>query len=285
MAASDAPPERSRRPALLAASYRAGARLVRAFPPGIRHAAAAPGGSAWYWLSPGQRRAALDIYAAALGRDRSEPEVARVAKRAFQNYGRVLMDFLLLGGLGPAELLERVTVDGRHHLDSALADGHGAILAGPHMGSWDVSFSYAGALGYRAVAVTDRFPGSLNDAVVRSRERFGVKVIMPGRAAVRTLTAALQSNGVIGLVCDLEHGPGVEVKFFGRRAIVPSGPAALALKMGAPLMPVCQHTTSPGRHHIHIDPPMNLGEDESKESVMQRVINRFQDFMRERTDQ
>jgi KDO2-lipid IV(A) lauroyltransferase len=258
---------------------------VRAFPPGIRHAAAAPGGSAWYWLSSGQRRAALDNYAAALGRDRSDPEVARVARRAFQNYGRVLTDFVLLGGLTPAELVERVTVEGLEHLDDALARGRGAIMAAPHMGSWDVSLSYAGALGYRAVAVTERFPGSLNDAVVRSRERFGVRVIMLGRAAVRTLTATLQSNGVIGLICDLQQGPGVEVKFFGHRAIVPSGPAALALKMGAALMPVYQYSTSPGRHHIHVDPPLTLGEADSKVGVMQRVIDRFQEFIQERPDQ
>src|SRR3989441_13011102 len=85
-------PARSR-PQLLAASYRAGARALRATPSGLRHAAAAPGGLAWFWLSRGQRRAALDNYAAALGRERTDPAVARVARRAFQNYGRMLMDF------------------------------------------------------------------------------------------------------------------------------------------------------------------------------------------------
>jgi KDO2-lipid IV(A) lauroyltransferase len=245
----------------------------------------APGGSAWFWLSSGQRRAALDNYAAALGRDRSDPEVARVARRAFQNYGRVLMDFLLLGSLTPADLLDRVTLEGREHLDTALAGGRGAILASPHMGSWDVSFSYAGALGFRAVAVAERFPGSLNDVVVSSRERFGTKIVMLGRAAVRTLTATLQSNGIVGLICDLEQGPGVDVKFFGRTAVVPGGPAALALKMGAPLMPMYQYRTSPGRHQVLIDPPLSLSGGDSKESVMQRIIDRFEQFIRGCPDQ
>src|SRR6266849_358859 len=109
MAASAASRERSRRPPLLAASYRVGARVLRALPPGLRHAAAAPGGTAWYWLSPAQRRAALDNYAAALGRARTDPEVARVAKRAFQNYGRMLMDSLRLGSLSPSEVLDKMS--------------------------------------------------------------------------------------------------------------------------------------------------------------------------------
>ena len=285
MAASAASRERSRRPPLLAASYRAGARILRVLPPGLRHAAAAPGGTAWYWLSPGQRRAALDNYAAALGRNRSDPEVARVARRAFQNYGRMLMDFVLMGSLTPDELKERVILEGRDDLDAALARGRGVIMAVPHMGSWDLAGSYGGAVGYKISAVAERFPGSLNDAVVATRQRFGMQVIMLGRSAVRALTQALRDNHVVALLCDLEQGPGVEVRFFGRRAIVPGGPAALALKTGAALMPANQYATAPGRHRIHLDPPLSLGEGESKEHVMQRVIDRFQDFIRERPDQ
>lgn len=285
MAASAASCERSRRPPLLAGSYRAGARILRAVPPGIRHAAAAPGGTAWYWLSAGQRRAALDNYAAALGCERTDPEVARVARRAFQNYGRMLMDFLLMGSLAPDELVDRVTIDGREHLDASLARGKGAIMAVPHMGSWDVAGSYAGALGYKISAVAERFPGSLNDAVLQTRQRFGMTVIMLGRAAIRAITESLRANHIVALLCDLEQGPGVDVRFFGRRSIVPGGPAALALKTGAALMASTQFRTEPGRYHIHLDPALSIGEGEGKEHLMQRVIDRFEDFIRERPDQ
>lgn len=285
-AASAASREPGRRPPLLAASYSVGARILRVLPPGFRHAAAAPGGSAWYWLSAAQRRAALDNYGAALGRERSDPDVARVARRAFQNYGRMLMDFLLMGSLTPAELIQRMTVDGRDNLDAGLDLGRGVIMAVPHMGSWDMAGSYAGALGYPISAVAERFPGTLNDAVIRTRQRFGLDVILLGRAAVRSVTEALRANRIVALLCDLEQGPGVEISFFGRRATVPGGPAAFALKTGAALMPACQYaTSSPGHHHIHLDPPLSLGDADSKEGVMQRVIERFEEFIRERPDQ
>src|SRR5487761_264374 len=283
--ASAASSGRSRRPPLLGASYRAGAAVVRALPPGFNHAVAAPGGSAWYWLNGGQRRAALENYAAALGRDRSDPEVARVARRAFQNYGRMLLDFMLIGSLTPAELLKRMSIDGRDNLDAALASGRGAIMAVPHMGSWDMAGAYGGALGYPIAAVAERFPGSLNEAVVRTRERFGLNVIALGRSAVRGITEALQANAIVALLCDLEQGPGVTVRFFGRRAVVPGGPAALALKTGAQLMPACQYATAPDRHHIHLEPPLTWSAGETKEALMQRVVGRFEDFIKERPDQ
>src|SRR6266850_3964952 len=131
-AASAASHERSpRRPPLLAASYNAGARVVRAFSPAFRHAIAAPGGTAWYWLNGRQRRAALDNYAAALELDPSDPRVASVARRAFQNYGRMVLDFLLMGSLTKNELLKRTDIDGREHVDAALASGRGVLLALP----------------------------------------------------------------------------------------------------------------------------------------------------------
>jgi lauroyl/myristoyl acyltransferase len=283
--ASAASSGRSRRPPLLGASYAAGARVVRALPPGFSHAAAAPGGTAWYWLSGGQRRAALENYAAALGLDRSDPEVARVARRAFQNYGRTLIDFMLIGSLTPDQLLKRMSLDGRENLDAALAQGRGAIMAVPHMGSWDMAGAYAGALGYPISAVTERFPGSLNDAVVQTRSRFGLNVIMLGRAAVRSITQALEANSIVALLCDLEQGPGVDVRFFGRRAVVPGGPAAIALKTGAALLPAYQYMVSPGRHHVHLDPAVSWPAGTTKESLMQRVIGRFEEFIKARPDQ
>jgi KDO2-lipid IV(A) lauroyltransferase len=195
------------------------------------------------------------------------------------------MDFLLVGSLTPDELIERVTLEGRDHLDAALARGCGVIMAVPHMGSWDMAGAYAGAIGYQISAVTERFPGSLNDAVVQTRQRFGLDVIMLGRAAVRAITDALHANHIVALLCDLEQGPGVDVRFFGRRAIVPGGPAALALKTGAVLMPANQYLVSPGRHTIHLDPPLSIGEGDTKEHLMQRVVDRFEDFIRERPDQ
>ena len=112
-----------------------------------------------------------------------------------------------------------------------------------------------------------------------------MKVVGLGRSAVRTLNEALRDNGVIALVCDLEQGPGVPVRFFGRRAIVPGGPAALALKNGAAVITAAPYATSYGHYHVHLDPPMQVSGDDTREGLMQRVIDRFEDFIRERPDQ
>ena len=217
--------------------------------------------------------------------------MARVARRAFENYGRMMADFLLVGGLSGDEVRHRLSVGGREHADRALAAGRGAVLALPHMGSWDFAGALASMWGYRILAVADAFPGSLNQAVVETRSLHGLDIVPSGRSAVRAINQALDRNQVVALVCDLPHGPGVEVRFFGRRAVVPSGPAAIACKRGAPLIPAyCRRSGSTG-YHIHVDPPIELepGEGcsgkEGTRRLMQKVVERFESFIRQHPDE
>lgn len=282
---SGAPQRASRRPQLLAASYNAGSRLLGAVPAGLRYAAASPGGAAWFWLSRAQRRAALHNYAAVLGLHHDDPYVSRVARRAFQNYGRMLTDFVLLGRLTKDEVLDRVVVDGLPLVDEALGNGRGVILALPHMGSWDMAAAYGAAVGYHVLAVAERFPGSLDAAVVQSRKRFGLNVVPIGRAAVHEIRKALSENCMVPLVCDLEQGPGVEVRFFGRRATVPSGPAAFALKAGAPVLLVHCYSSGPGRYRVEVEKAPQWPAGESNQAAMQSIITRFESYIRARPDQ
>lgn len=266
--------------------------MARALPPGLRYPVGATGGTAWYLGSPAQRRHALGNYAAVLGLPETHPQVARVARRAFENYGRMLVDFVLLGAMRPHELLENVTVDRRDRLDAALQGGRGCILAVPHMGSWDIVGSYAAVAGYRVTAVAQRFPGSLDQAVVEARTRFGLEVIPLGRAAVRGIKDALGANKILGLLSDLPPpgGGGVEVRFFGRRALVPSGPAAFACRHGAPLVPAGIYRVGPGRYHVRVGEPIMPPTEpcagrEGAMALMQRVVEHFESYIRDGPDQ
>jgi lauroyl/myristoyl acyltransferase len=275
----------------LRASYTVGARLTRAIPPAVRYPAAALGGTLWWATDRGRRHNALANYAAVLGLPENDPAVRRVARRAFANYGRMLADFLLIGSLPPDALRKLVTISGREHVDAAASAGRGAILTLPHMGSWDVAGAMAGIWGYRMAAVAETFPGSLNDVVVETRSLHGLEIIPLDRSALRSINAVLDDNGMVALLCDLPHGPGAEVRFFGRRAVVPSGPAAIACRRQVPLVPVYSRRTDSRRYHIHVDPPIEPpAEDrcrgrEGAAELMQRVIDRFEGFIREHPDQ
>jgi KDO2-lipid IV(A) lauroyltransferase len=268
-----------------------GARLVRAVPPAVRYPVAAFGGTLWWATDRGRRRNAWINYSAALGLPEGHPRVREVARRAFANYGRMLADFLLMGSLKPDEVRAMTTITGREHVEAALALGRGALLALPHMGSWDFAGSIAGIWGYRIAAVAESFPGSLNDAVIETRSLHGMEVIPRNRSAVRAIYAVLDGNGMVALMCDLPQGPGVEVRLLGRRATVPSGPAAIACRRSAPILPVYTRRTESGGYHLHVDPPIDTPDEqrcrgkEAVAEVMQQVMDRFEVFIRAYPDQ
>ena len=273
----------------LALAYSLGARALGTLPTASRYGTADLGGAGWYLLNRSHRRSARANYAAVLGLPEDAPEVKRVTRRAFQNYARMLSDIVLVGRLAPERLQELVTITGRAGVDTALAGGRGCILAVPHMGSWDVGAAYAGVLGYRMAAVAERFPGSLDRAVVGSRRRLGVEVIPLDRATPRRVLAALAANSVVALLSDLHHEGGVEVEFFGRRVRLAGGPAGLARRAGSPVIPACVYPTTGGRYHVHLDPPLpapaGSGGKAAEAALTQQVAARFERFIGERPEQ
>ena len=78
------------------------------------------------------------------------------------------------------------------------------------------------------------------------------------RRAAAAVLRALRANEVVCLLCDRDiQGGGVEVEFFGERTTLPAGPATLALRTGAPILPTAVYFAS-GRdaHHAVIRPPI-----------------------------
>ena len=61
----------------------------------------------------------------------------------------------------------------------------------------------------------------------------------PARARFGVLARRLRAGGWSRLLCDRDvTGGGIEVEFFGEKARIMGGPAALAVQTGAALMPV-----------------------------------------------
>ncbi|MGH7903913.1 MAG: lysophospholipid acyltransferase family protein [Candidatus Dormibacteraceae bacterium] len=275
---------------MLRSSYFAASRLSLAVPASVGNAVARAGGSLWYRGSPGQRRAAHDNYAVVLGRSPDDPEVRRVARRAFQNYGIMIADFLRMGTLTPETVIGRVGHDGREHVDRALERGRGCVLALAHMGAWDMAAAVAASFDYKLLAVAERFPGSLNEAVVGARERFGVHITMVNRRTISEIRAALARNELVALLCDLPQGPGgAAVSFFGQAARVPAGPAAFMLKDGAGLVPVRINRIGEERYHVHVDPEIAYTATGDRrhdtQAIMQSVVSRFERFISQQPDQ
>ena len=174
-----------------------------------------------------------------LGPDAPPAKVRYAARKSFHNYIQVLADFLRVPQLDPAEIEREVEGSGWEHLEAARRAGKGAIIVACHSGNWDFAGALVGKYKLPLTAVADPFrPKRLDDFVIAQRQRMGVNTIPVDPAAMRKLFEALRRNEIIILHVDRPiPGEGVEVQFFGESAWVPSGPAAIALKTGAAIVP------------------------------------------------
>ena len=95
----------------------------------------------------------------------------------------------------------------------------------------------------------------------RSAESLGMNVIAArARAPAATVVKALQDNEVVCLLCDRDiQGGGIEVEFFGERTTLPAGPATLAFRTGAPILPTAVYFTERRNGHLaDVRPPVPM---------------------------
>jgi KDO2-lipid IV(A) lauroyltransferase len=111
------------------------------------------------------------------------------------------------------------------------------------------------------VAVEAVEPRDLFEWFVRFREELGFQVVAVGPGAATALLRALKENRAVCLLSDRVVGEasGVEVSFFGEPAMLPAGPATLALRSGAPVVPgAIYFGKAASSHRVVFRPPIEF---------------------------
>ena len=89
-------------------------------------------------------------------------------------------------------------------------------------------------------------------------------IVPLGPDAGKAVLRAIKEGHVIALLCDRDiEGTGVEVEFFGERTTLPAGPATLALRTGAALLPTAVYFQGDG-HHAIVQPPLVVERQEKR---------------------
>jgi phosphatidylinositol dimannoside acyltransferase len=167
-----------------------------------------------------------------------DPTARRSAARSmFESHHRGWMEYL-----GRARALalpsgSTFRVSGAEHLYRAAARGRGAILAMPHLGSWEIAGVGLTRLGLKMHTVTGvQLHPALASHVRALKEREGIRVTTP-RDGFAPLVSALRSGEIVALLVDGDiYSRSLPADFFGRRVAFPAGPAILARRARVPIL-------------------------------------------------
>jgi lauroyl/myristoyl acyltransferase len=188
----------------------------------------------------------------------AEPTDADV-RAAFASYVRYWLQAFRLPVV-PSDYLERVvTIEGFENIAAAREAGKGLILAVPHVGNWDAVGAWLASHDVPLLVVVERLhPQELHQWFEDFRSSLGMEVVVNGPDVAKKLSSALRQNRVIALLCDRDvDGTGGTYEFFGEETSLPRGPALLALRTGAALMPAACYETSDG-FIAHLDTPIDV---------------------------
>ena len=191
------------------------------------------------------------------GPEVGDAELARHVRRLMDSYARYYMELFLLPSMSPGRIDDSIVFDGIEHVHEAREKGHGVIIAMPHTGNWDLAGAWV-ARRVPSTAVVERLePPELYAWFNRVRHRLGFDTVPLGPEAGPALMRALRANRVVGLLCDRDiGGTGIEVEFFGERTKLPGGPATLALRSGAPILPAAAYFDAEVGHRGVIQAPV-----------------------------
>jgi KDO2-lipid IV(A) lauroyltransferase len=206
----------------------------------------------------------------------------RAVQEAFDSYAHYWMESFRLPNLSAATVARGFDVDGYHHIVTALEAGNGVILVLPHLGGWEWAGRWIADQGHEITVVVEQIePPELFDWFVELRSALGMNVVPLGPGAGTTVMRALNDNHVVCLLADRDlQGGGPQVEFFGEQTSMPAGPATLALRTGAPILPTAVYFT--GRvdgHFAWVRPP--LAVERSAGRLRDDVARITQDLARE----
>lgn len=186
--------------------------------------------------------------------EKSDEQRQSIAQRTFEHFGIVMADFARTPGKTKDELLS-MDMLGKEYLDDALKTGKGAILITGHFGNWERMSHCLTAHGYTvSVVARDANEGEMNQEMLRIRKSAGVEVVSRGNA-IKGVFAALKNNEFVGILPD-QNAADAFVPFFGKPCGTVTGPAILAKRAGAPVIPMYCYRSGPGEYKIEVHPPL-----------------------------
>jgi len=164
-----------------------------------------------------------------------EYQAARVFISATMNY----YDLQRLRLLDRTRLPTLIELHGQEHLERARARGKGVIVLSAHIGNFNVVAQYPAMLGYQGAIIAEQVhPPALFRYLTALRSALGITVLPPGAPSVLPILRLLRQNGILLVTGDRDvTGHAKLVPFFDAPAPLPVGPAVLALRTGAALVP------------------------------------------------
>ena len=216
----------------------------------------------------------------------SQRELRRMSWFNFRNHGKAYADLMMLPRTRVTAMRPLLKVSGMENLEAARALGKGVLAVSCHMGSYEVvSAIWSATLAPVSLFAEVLEPRPLFEWYRDTRARLGISVLPLNLGGMRKVMQALHDQEMVVTAIDRDiTGTGDVMPFFGKPAPIPLGTAAIALRLGTPLLPVCVYRLPDDSYMAEAAPMViaqNTGDKKADEvRVTQELLRHIEGFIR-----
>ncbi len=217
----------------------------------------------------------------AFGKEMGRREIRSLAKEVFRHFCLTPLEtiYLAANGIPLERFILKMRVEGKEHLESALARGKGVIALGAHFGAFTLLGTRLAVEGYPVSLIikVGRFP-KLWRKLARYQRVVGQQIIpqKPISVSIKRSLNSLRRNEVLYIVADERQRAGaVSVPFLGRIAYAPPGPAIFSLKTGAAILPMFVVREDEVKRTLVIKAPLQVERTGDEKRDIEGLVYQF----------
>ena len=207
-------------------------------------------GNLYYLIIAKMRRRAVAHMMPALGID--EEAAKKLVRASFINMARNFLDILAMPMLNESNFRDYIEIDHLERMQEALAEGHGVVVLTGHIGCWEWLSAAFTLNGMPVSAIAKPQPNIQYTRVLDDlRATIHVEIFSRGTSELIAAARALKHGNLLGFLADQDGGPGgAFIKFLGRTASTPLGPAVFSRKFKSPVVPAFILRQPNGKHKV-----------------------------------
>ncbi|OPY66231.1 MAG: Lipid A biosynthesis lauroyl acyltransferase [Syntrophorhabdaceae bacterium PtaU1.Bin034] len=204
----------------------------------------------------------------------SRSEAKATARQCFENLGVNFLESLLFPYIKKEEYSQRFRLETRGNVEGLLKANRGALALGFHYSNWEITGIASFLLGREIIALARPLKGHarLNRFLNSLRGSTGLTII-PNKDTARDVLRLLQENRIVAFLGDQreKRSKGVWVDLFGQKVPTSKGIVMIAMKTGAPVIPIYARRDGFLRYTIVYNEPIDI---ERKGAPMDELIAR-----------
>lgn len=195
-------------------------------------------------------------------------EESRLVEAGLRHLLATLVDIVKVLDQGDPPPVEACALEGREHLEAALAEGRGVVLVSLHTGNWEVGAARIGSLGHPfSILYFEQISPRLDAYMNGLRTRHGVKLHHQRRGLLGAFRD-LSHGGILGVMADQDGTrAGIFTRFFDQTVSVPRGIAAFARRTRAQVVLTCNLRREDGSYVQIFEPPVNPPAEGTEEAM------------------